>query len=803
MLIDLFSIVATLSTLALATTLPDDSSTLIGSNTLAVVSAAVDTDFPTSISTTSTFTSTSSTSTYMQPLTTSYVPSLPTSGQFDNLSTSGLPFLKLFQRQELYYDYIFEVGQPEQQLPMRLDVLQGDMWLPAKADFPTCAASSVTRLTTTILPRSTDLNLPPNSAAHEDPTTTTTPTNSNTSSSSSTSSTVSSLTVDMLNSVHVQACSGSGVYDILNSVSGHFIDLSSQLVVGFKDATQYSLTYMSSIFTSGTWAIDNFIWTYNIAGSVEVVEFSNVPFVYANFSNVGVGALALGSSQSDYSYQHNFLSNFVDNGIINNNGYSLALGASNSSAPQLILGGVKRSFIKQTIPSPQTENDDLMALFDFVPVLDETQEYIPLNDGISYSVPAFPIFGWGVTSGKSKQSITFSPSYNDRYSVSGYPKPALIDSRHAYNYIPYSTLVEMAVELNAFYSADLDRWIVDCSVQESGTINVLLGGYTIQMPIGNFLYPASSNNTNLVFTSGNPACYLAFLPDYRLGYSLMATPFLKSVYMAIDNENGQIALSGLKDQLEDLGIDINTVTYSSGKLLERDVEPETDPLDKRDESTSTTFTIDNPYSETETELFTGSITELSSYSNTISIVQKTTMTVSSSTITTTMTYNPDPFFTASLKSNGLYEIANGTIPYAIKFTDVSSLTLTLPKTLVFTDSFDQKTEVYISDGEVYLQTDIQGGGILGPGGGGNGGNGNWGAPQTTETGEVVRVTQQTSTTIYAFSSLVSSISSHSMSAAGAHIQVPSIVHYAHAGASQSLTYLWCIVIFVVGIVVLV
>ena len=558
----------------------------------------------------------------------------------------------------------------------------------------------------------------------------------------------------MVDPVFGRACASIGVYDLLGSAYAAFIDIYTSLEVTVDNATSYLKVYLSDILVTGIWAVDNFAMSFR-SPKFETLEFSNVPFVYANFSNVGVGSLALGISQSDNGFKYNFISNFVINGLISSNSYSLALGANNGTYPQLILGGVDKSLIYSD-PKNNENPDSKMALFDFIPVQDESGMYINDNGGLSTTAPAFPVYGWGVTSSSTGQSVVFSSYYNARTEIASYPKPALIDSRHNYNFIPYSTLVEIAIELNAYYSSDLGIWLADCSVGDTGTIDLYLGNYTIHMAISNFLNPALVKGTSLVFSSGDPACYLTFLPDYYLGYSLMGTPLLKNIYLAIDNENRQMGISQLQDQLKDADIVVSETTQvQRSEIL--DVDIETSVGDEQTSSEMDQKAVETTAAESH---FSHGVTPLSQQELSRTMTVTTSTTISGSYVSTYKTVVTVSNVFTSVSATGdpeFYAIESGTIPFAERFTTVTSLTLTIPNYVVFTDTSVQSTEVYISGGEVFLQT--------------NGSNG--GDTQAKKTHST-----ETDSTIYAFSSLiVSKVSSSRSSGAGSRVHAPGLLRF--------------------------
>lgn len=674
--------------------------------------------------------------------------------EYSPLSTSSLPVVR-FVSGNNYFDYLLQVGGQKQELGLRLDVLEGEVWLPASTAFIQCSATSKSSYSRTYTTITYETDLDSYTSLSGTQLTSLTTADSSLASSSSSSF---AYTVPMVETVYSRSCASIGVYHILDSIYAAFIDIYNNVEVSLEDATTYMRAYLSEILVSGVWAVDTFIMTFR-SPTLETLEFANVPFVYANFSDVGVGSLALGISPASYGYKYNFISNFVINGLISTNSYSLALGAYNSTYPQLLLGGIDKNLIYD---DPQSSSSPLMALFDFVPVFDESGLYVP-GGGLTNTVPAFPIYGWGVTSSVTGQSVVFSSSYNDRTEIADYPKPAIFDSRHNYNFIPYSTLVQIAIELDAYYSSDLGIWLADCSVGNAGTIDMYLGNYTIHMAISNFLNPAIVNNTNLVFSSGDSACYLTFLPDYYMGYSLMGTPLLKNIYLAIDNENRKMGISQLQDQLKDMSIDTSKATrveQNNGVPLNDVASTDTQSIHFGHSTID-----DKELSSSETDATQTQITHgVSSFSHqqlnrTMTITTSTTVDGSRVSAYKTVVTASNVFQSeTTTKEREFYAIESDVIPFAQRFASATSLTLTIPKYMVFTDTSVQSTEVYISDGEVYLQTND----------GANGGGTGVKKTQSTET----------ETTIYAFSSLVvSKVSSSKSSGAGSRMHVPTLLHF--------------------------
>lgn len=700
---------------------------------------------------------------------------------------ANLPILHLEQKGGQYFDLPVQLGSPPQELHLRLDVVQGDVWVPDALYFTPCnvatdvttvesstststsTSSSSTDKQTTTTTSSSSSTLPPRQAAR-----TTTSLSSSSSSSSDVTSTTSveqtvaasagtassEATSSVSTSTHTNNCAAAGVYVSYGSLYSAYVNILKKLEVAYSDATMYFQTYLSTIYVKGIWFTDSLNVQVQEGNETDYLKIWDLPFVLANSSNVAVGGLALGSSQFMENVNTNFISNFVDNGLIDSNSYSLALSANNGTDPQLILGGVVGDLI----------TDDGLSLYQFVEIDNQ------LTGKSSNNIPAFPIFGWGVTSSNTGQSVTFPSTYNDRMTISNYPKAAVLDSRHSYNYIPYSTLVEMAIELNAYYQADLNVWITDCAIADIGTIDMYLAdNFTVKMPISNFIFPITVNNTGLVFEGGGKACALAFLPDFRIGFSVMGTPFLKSAYVAVDNDSAQIAIGNLQDLLADDNV---TGSAKEAVVTQESSEEETsseNAMDKRDEAhiteqpqvqTTTTeekdIVIGGGSSDDLTVTRSGRIvtvfgstltdygyvfTESYDMPNGPNLVTTTfdgsyvytyTNTERTVLVTAATTYSTDtvslPTGATSTTYSSFLPISSGSIPLASTYS-ASTFTLTIPSSISFTDSIAAGSDVVISGGEVVFETTAR-----------------------------IGVSSERDTTIYAFSSLVTSISKHTAGA---------------------------------------
>ncbi|KAG7888949.1 hypothetical protein KL936_003336 [Ogataea polymorpha] len=407
-----------------------------------------------------------------------------------------LPVFMLKVRDNRAFDYTVEIGSPRQTLELRLDVGNANLWVPGGDNFTACPTE---RASPTIADSSTSETAPP---------------------------------------AYTTPCAPLGVYELNSSSSGsYFSGVGDTAVDSEADATGVKYSYLDGIEISGHLAMDGFDFplydAFRNGSSVNhSLAFQDVGFLYANDSNVNTGALGLGIPCHEYSVS--FIDYFKDAEFIKNNSYSLVTSTVNKSDPVLILGGVSSTRI----------SGDFYQ-YDFVPVVDVTQRFVTVNGGYTDALPIVPITGIGVTASDG-DSVMFPDTFTEQNATGTYPKPALLDSRTLYNFIPYSTLIELALELNAYYASDMDVWLVNCDVGSVGTIDIHLGDLVVKMPISSVMYEQKNDDgSDLVFESGDKACALAFLPDNTLGYSLLGLPFLKNIYLAVNNDYRTLAISNI------------------------------------------------------------------------------------------------------------------------------------------------------------------------------------------------------------------------------------------------------------------
>lgn len=300
-------------------------------------------------------------------------------------------------------------------------------------------------------------------------------------------------------------CVGNGSYNITSTNSSY--DL------GYEQ----DFTFLNGIEINGSLVQDNVkILNYNGSDDINV---SLLDFINVNESSIGVGAFGLAGSISGETLSSltngTFLQTLVNQGEIPSNSYSFF--AQNNKHLELTFGGL----------NPNHFIDDLV-LFKNVPFIDSDSQQL------YYNFPIIPLTQINVVASSGSSVILSSDDY-----------PVLFDSRFTYSLLPFETIISLAIQLNAYYSSVDNLWLLKCSTGDLGaTLAFQFANLTIQVPVSNFLKNLlEDDGTQIVFEDGDSACILTVLPDNTYGYSILGTNFLRSVFLAVDNDNQQLALA--------------------------------------------------------------------------------------------------------------------------------------------------------------------------------------------------------------------------------------------------------------------
>lgn len=414
----------------------------------------------------------------------------------------------------IYYDANMNVGDEE--LGLRLDLIQPDVWVMNTNDFYECSyidewiASEVSEF----------------------------------------GSSLPVLVTDAPEYVST-ACAQQGVYTMASDDS---VSMASPTKPNIYNNQPYSIPYLNSINVNGVFATNNISF---IIGGNKKISIRDFTFVNAVDSNVFVGGLGLAGNPTGSG----FLDSLVANDVIGSVGYSLWF--NNYSNP--------KNAMAELIPGVVDTKYYSGDFFEFDIPDHEGSQSSAEDMGIdNLRLPILPLFDVEVENQNTHRTLSLKSDAQNF--------PVLLDSRTVFNYLPLYMIVNLAIQTNASYSSEVNRWVVQCDQISNlnATMNFKFGDLSVKVPLDDFLISASYNNRNLTFTTGKKACYLSFLPSSASGYTALGLPFLRAIYLAVDYEGGKIAVAKSNHNL-----DVVEKDYSNTKETEQystslaDLESET------------------------------------------------------------------------------------------------------------------------------------------------------------------------------------------------------------------------------------
>lgn len=411
---------------------------------------------------------------------------------------------------DIFYNANFKFGK-DQEIELRLDLIQPEMWVMNNENFLDC--------------NSVDLWI-----------------NSKLSAMSFTATT-GELPSEITDAPeYTSECGYFGLYSSSKSLMP-----SATNAISASNLEYYRIPYMNAISVQGEFVTDDI--EFNLTNG-DYFVLSNVTFLDAYDSNAMVGGIGLAGTPKGSG----FLYALTNLDIISSPGYSLWF--NNDSDPsnafaQLIPGAVDTKYFVGDLyqydmvshrgykfnASLQSSNQDLIELT--LPVIEvDDLLVVNLNSGESLSIKS-----------------------------TGSALPVLLDSRSSYFYLPLDIIVNLAIQTNAYYASQLGRWLVKCQplIDAKATLEFVIGNLTINIPITELITDAVYEGTTLNFETGDKACLLKVLPSSVSGYNALGLPFLKYVYLVVDNEGGTIGLANLNKFLqvdqEDLE-EYNSILYN-------------------------------------------------------------------------------------------------------------------------------------------------------------------------------------------------------------------------------------------------
>ncbi|CUM46085.1 uncharacterized protein AC631_03374 [Debaryomyces fabryi] len=335
------------------------------------------------------------------------------------------------------------------------------------------------------------------------------------------------------------ACAQQGAYSMESGSSG---SIASPTKSNVYNNQPYSIPYLNSINVSGVFATDNFSFIISDSKKISLKDFT---FVNADEANVLVGGLGLAGNPTGSG----FLDSLVANDIIGSVGYSLWFNNYSDS----------KNAVAELIPG-MVDNKYYSGDFFEFDIPDHEASQYSLEDSTlidNLKLPILPLSDVEVENQNDHKTLSLK-SDSQNFAV-------LLDSRTVFNYLPLYMIVNLAIQTNASYSSEVNRWVVECDQISNlnATLNFKFGDLRVKVPLDDFLISASYNNRNLTFATGKRACYLSFLPSSVSGFTALGIPFLRAIYLAVDYEGGKIAVANSNHNL-----DVKIEDYSNTKKVE-------------------------------------------------------------------------------------------------------------------------------------------------------------------------------------------------------------------------------------------
>ncbi|KAG5365597.1 Aspartic proteinase yapsin-7 [Yarrowia sp. C11] len=212
---------------------------------------------------------------------------------------------------------------------------------------------------------------------------------------------------------------------------------------------------------------------------------------------------------------------------------SLALYLANGStaSPHMMFGGLDTSLAKDNffVSYPLLTGNNFSYPTQYMVVL--TGVSVTAEDGTSASLGEL-----GGSCGDSKGDCV----------------PVGFDTTTYMSYLPRNVVINLAIQLNAMYSSDLQLWIQSCAYRTiGGYLNIELTSNVFSVPISQMLMPMLDDQGNAMkFNGGEDACYLALRPSENNGYNSLGLGFMQNFYMVFDPDDNYVSLGTLKSQQE-------------------------------------------------------------------------------------------------------------------------------------------------------------------------------------------------------------------------------------------------------------
>lgn len=330
------------------------------------------------------------------------------------------------------------------------------------------------------------------------------------------------------------------------------------------NSTIYSLNFLDTFRVNGSIVVDNLNFTntditaaldyttFNSSKNNSIIDIGDDFLVIKNFGFINaedsyptdMGSLGLSSTFNEtlnYSPSGNFNTSFsmlamlAESGLIDSQSYSLWLGNGAERDTQLS---------SQRTPDPQYNNGKLLlgsvdpSLFKEPFYQFDVLPYVDPNTQIeSFSFPVIPMNAIYIVSKTGTGTNVTSEDFLE---------PVLLNSNFRSNYLPLNSIIQIAIQVGATYVESLDRWLLPCSIaNENVHFEFTFDKLNIKAPLIDFLESTfdSTTNTSMHFSDNSEACFLKLYPNTYVGFNALGRPFLKSVYLAVEQEGRIVGMA--------------------------------------------------------------------------------------------------------------------------------------------------------------------------------------------------------------------------------------------------------------------
>lgn len=133
------------------------------------------------------------------------------------------------------------------------------------------------------------------------------------------------------------------------------------------------------------------------------------------------------------------------------------------------------------------------------------------------------------------------------------PFPVILNLRSIFSFLPNLIVIDLAIQTNAYFSADVNRWLVGCDAIRGALarLRFKFNDLEITLPLEDLIEDVYYGGKQIKFQDDKDACTLLVLLLDRNGAAALGLPFLEHVYTVMDNEGGNLALAQRADPIND------------------------------------------------------------------------------------------------------------------------------------------------------------------------------------------------------------------------------------------------------------